>query len=147
MVCELHINEPVKKYQPMHGVPFLAQWDRWPLESAGSQVPSPLQHSGLRICHCHSCSLDCDCGLDLIPGLGTPYAVGQPKMKEKNKHTSKQKKKNQCNLLYYHNKGEKPYDHLDIICSSQLLPMITTLKYQESDKYLNLIKGIYPKPS
>ena len=93
MVCELHINEPVKKYQPMHGVPFLAQWDRWPLESAGSQVPSPLQHSGLRICHCHSCSLDCDCGLDLIPGLGTPYAVGQPKMKEKNKHTNKQKKK------------------------------------------------------
>ena len=42
------------------------------------QVQSPTHHSGLRIGHCHSW------GLDLIPGQGTPYAVGQPKKKKKN---------------------------------------------------------------
>ena len=43
------------------------------------QVQSLAQHSGLRIwcCHNHSCSLGRNHSLDLIPGPGTPYAVGQ----------------------------------------------------------------------
>ena len=46
------------------------------LEAAGMQVQSPAWHSGLRIWLCHSCSLGHDCGSDLIPGWGAPYAPG-----------------------------------------------------------------------
>ena len=35
-------------------------------------------HSGLRICHCRSCGMGRNWGLDLIPGPGTPYATGRP---------------------------------------------------------------------
>jgi len=37
------------------------------------------------IWHCHSCLVGCNCGSDQIPGLGTPYAMGQPKKKRKEK--------------------------------------------------------------
>ena len=33
----------------------------------------------LRILGCHSCGLGCNGGSDLIPGLGTLHAMGQPK--------------------------------------------------------------------
>ena len=46
------------------------------------QVRSPAWHSGLRIWSCHSCRVGGNCDSDLIPGLGTPCAVGKPK-KEK----------------------------------------------------------------
>ena len=59
------------------------------LGSAGLQVQSPAQYSGLGIWHCHSCSLGHNSGLDLIPGPGTPYATGQPKMKKKKKKERK----------------------------------------------------------
>lgn len=36
-------------------------------------------HGGLRIQCCHSCNFGCSYGLDLIPGLGAPYAAGHPK--------------------------------------------------------------------
>ena len=71
------------------GVPTVVQQDWQPLGSTGMQVRSLAQHSGLRIQHCHSCGLGCDCSLDLIPGLGPPYAMGRPKMKNK---TNKQNK-------------------------------------------------------
>ena len=45
----------------------------------------PAQHSGFRIWCCRSCGLGCNCGSDLVPGLGTPYSVGQPKKKKKKK--------------------------------------------------------------
>ena len=45
---------------------------------ARTQVQSPAWHSGLK-----------DCGLDLIPGLVTPYTVEWPKGKT-NKQTNKQ---------------------------------------------------------
>ena len=64
------------------GVPALAQWD-WHLCSTGTQVRSQAQHTGLRIHHCRSCGVGCNCGLDLISGQATPYVVGQPKIKEK----------------------------------------------------------------
>ena len=38
-------------------------------------------HGGLRIQCCHSCNFGCSYGLDLIPGLGAPYASGWPKKK------------------------------------------------------------------
>ena len=53
------------------------------------QVRSPSWHSGLRIQCCQSCGLGCNCGLDLIPGQGTPHATGQPKRKRKRKKKKK----------------------------------------------------------
>jgi len=64
---------------PSFRVPVMVQADRWRLRSTGTQVRSPARHSGFRIQHCHSCSLGYNCGSDLIPGQGTPYALGQPK--------------------------------------------------------------------
>ena len=40
----------------------------------GSRFDSLARHNGLRIWHCHSCSLGQNCGSNLIPGPGTPYA-------------------------------------------------------------------------
>ena len=57
----------------------MAQWDLQHLGSTGTQVQSPAWHSGVRIQHCHSNGLGLNCGSDLIPGLGTPYALGWPK--------------------------------------------------------------------
>ena len=67
----------------MLGAPAVARqsWQR--LWRAGMQVRSLARHSGLRIQHCLSCSLGWNCGLDLISGPGTPYAVGQTKNKQK----------------------------------------------------------------
>ena len=62
------------------GVPTVAQWDQKHLWSAGTQVPSPAGHRGLRTC---SCSTGYNCSSYLLPGPGTPYAVGQPKTKKK----------------------------------------------------------------
>ena len=67
------------------GVPTVAQQDRWHLGRAGMRVRSPAQHRGLKILHCRSCSLGCNCGLNLIPGLGTPCAERRPKKEEKEK--------------------------------------------------------------
>lgn len=55
------------------------------LGNAGTQFPSPVWHSGLRILHCYSCSLGLDCGLDLIPDPGAPYASGWPKKGKRKK--------------------------------------------------------------
>ena len=49
-------------------------------QDAGS---SPGQNSGLRIQSFHSCSIGHNCGLDLIPDQGTPYAMEQSKKKKK----------------------------------------------------------------
>ena len=54
----------------------MAQRDWWCPESPGTQVRSLARHSGFRIQCCHS-------GLDLIPGLGTPYAAGLPEKEKK----------------------------------------------------------------
>ena len=51
------------------------------------QVRSPAQHSGLRTWHCRGCGSDPNCGSTLIPGLGTPYAAGQPKKRIKKEHS------------------------------------------------------------
>ena len=50
--------------------------------STGTQVQSLAQHSGSRIWQSSSCSLGYNCGSDLIPGPGTPYAVRWPKKKK-----------------------------------------------------------------
>ena len=62
------------------GVPAVAQ-DQQCLGRAGTQVQSLVQHSGLRIQHWCGCGY----GSDLIPGPGTPYAVGWPKKKKERK--------------------------------------------------------------
>jgi len=59
------------------------QWAWWHLGNAGTQVRSLAWHSGLRIQHCHSCSLGGDSSSDLIPGPGTPYAVEQGEKKRR----------------------------------------------------------------
>ena len=70
-------------YQDCHqGVPAGVQWDMQ-LWDAG-WFPQP-GHGGLRIQHCCSCDIGHNCGSDLIPGLGTPYAMEWPKKKKKKK--------------------------------------------------------------
>ena len=44
-----------------------------------------LQYSRIKIWRCHSCGLECNYSLDLIPALGAPYDVGQPRTKTKEK--------------------------------------------------------------
>ena len=56
----------------------VAQWGQWYLGSAGAQVRFPARHSGLTIWCCHSCGLGHSCSSEVIPGLGAPYAEGQP---------------------------------------------------------------------
>lgn len=51
--------------------------------SARMQVQCQAWDSGLRLWHCCSCSLVCNCSSDLITGLATPYATGLPKKKKK----------------------------------------------------------------
>ena len=65
------------------GVPTVMQQDQQCLWNTGTQVQSLTQDSGLKTWHCHSCSVGCNCGLDLIPGPGTPYASGQPQKRIK----------------------------------------------------------------
>ena len=60
----------------------MAKWDWKHLLSTGMQVQSLAWHSGLRIQDCHSCGIGGNWISDLISGLGTPYAMRQPK-KEK----------------------------------------------------------------
>ena len=61
------------------GVPTVEQQNWQHRGSTGTQVEYPALHSGLRIRCCCSCSLGHNCGLDLIPGPGTPYGVRWPK--------------------------------------------------------------------
>ena len=65
------------------GVPAVAQQDQWLLGSAGMQVRSLAQHSGLRIQRCRSYGFGHDCSSNLILGLGTQYVVGQPEKEKK----------------------------------------------------------------
>ena len=65
------------------GVPAVVQWNWQQLWSSGTQVQSPAHHSRLRIQRC------CKCSVDLIPGLGTPYAMGWPEKKKKKKKSNK----------------------------------------------------------
>ena len=67
--------------------------DRQHFGSAGTQVRSPAQHSGLRIWRCCSLGLGRDCSSDLIPGPGTPYAAGWPNMKKIKKRRKKERKR------------------------------------------------------
>ena len=55
----------------------MAQLDWQHLCSTGMQVRSLAWHSGLRIRRCHICGLVYNSGSDLIPGPGTPYAMGR----------------------------------------------------------------------
>ena len=77
-----------------YGVLAVMQWDLQRLCSAGGRL-NPSLHSGLKIWHCHSCGIHCNCSSDLIPGLGTLYATGQPKKGGKKKN----------NYGYEYNKG------------------------------------------
>ena len=75
------------------GAPTVVQWDQRCLGSTGMQVRSLAWHSGLRIQCCHSCGLGQDLSLDLIPGLGTPYAAGVTKKRKKKKERKKKENK------------------------------------------------------
>ena len=69
----------------------MAQWDQQSLRNFGTQVQSPAWHRGLRI-HCfRSFVLGQDYGSDLILGLGTPYALGQPKKKKEERKNERKK--------------------------------------------------------
>ena len=72
------------------GVPIMVEGDHR-LWSPEMQVRSPPQQNRLRIRHCHSCGVGHNYGLDLMPGLGTPYATGWPKKREKKKKERKRR--------------------------------------------------------
>ena len=65
----------------------MVQWDRWQQVSQkfwdAALIPG-LAHVFM-IQHYHSCIAAQNCGLDLIPGPGTTYAMGQPKKKKEKK--------------------------------------------------------------
>ena len=75
MNLEMRAKAVLDKENPR--IPAVVQWDWQHLGSAGTQVLSPAQHRGMRIQRCHSCGLGGNCGLYLIPGLGTPYPLEQ----------------------------------------------------------------------
>ena len=81
----------------------VVQWDPRYLCSARTQVRSPAQHSGLRICCCCRCSVGCNCSLDLIPGLGNPYACHRGAKKEK----ERERKKESHSIMTSHVPGNK----------------------------------------
>ena len=61
--------------------------------STGMWVRSLAPHSGLRIQPCRSCGLVLGCGLDLIPGLGAPYALGRPPQRKSGQARERQEMK------------------------------------------------------
>ena len=69
----------------MMGIPAVAQQDGWavsPQHQDTGSILSPAQWvkgPGVAVT---AINVGYNCGLDLIPGLGTPYASGQPKMKK-----------------------------------------------------------------
>ena len=67
------------------GIPAVVQQDWRCLGSTGMQTGSLAQQSGLRIHHCRRCNLGRSCRWDLIPGPGTPYAIGWPKKTQMHK--------------------------------------------------------------
>ena len=64
------------------GVPAVVQQDRQHLCSTSCRF-NPQSSTVVK----GSCvvSIGCNCSLDMIPGLGAPYAGGQPKKKQKTK--------------------------------------------------------------
>ena len=76
------------RLRTQHRAPDVVQRDWQSLGSTGTWVQFPAWHSGLRIPCCCSFGLGWECGLDVIPDLEAPYAVGWPKMKKKkNQHS------------------------------------------------------------
>ena len=64
------------------GIPAVVQQDLGCLWSSGMQVQSPAWHGGLSIQCCCNCSIDHNCGLDLILGQEAPYASGGQERKK-----------------------------------------------------------------
>lgn len=75
----------------------MAQWHRRHLRRARRQIssqgrPSPAPPGRLKIRPCCSCGLGGSCGSTLIPGPGTPCALGWPKKKGGRKASAKEPK-------------------------------------------------------
>ena len=85
LLCTLQRPLPARNQTQSLGVPAVAQRD-WRHFGSTRTQGSPAQW--IRIPRCCRCDLGQDCGLNLIPGLGTPYALGWPKKKknQKTKH-------------------------------------------------------------
>ena len=73
------------KKKTLTGVPAMAQQEAWCLCCTRMRVWSLAQYSGLEDLVLLHYIVGHNCGLDLIPGPGTPCASGQPKKKEKQK--------------------------------------------------------------
>ena len=65
-------------------------------------IPSPAQW--VKGSCCHSCGVSRNCGSDLIPGPGTPYAGGRPKKKKKKR-------------IYLHSSREQGRQSQDVVSS------------------------------
>ena len=78
----IHLLTYIKKQKYM-GVSSVVQRDQQCFWSAGLWVWSLARQSRIRIQGCHSYGVGCSWDSDLIPGLGTPYALGAKKEKKK----------------------------------------------------------------
>ena len=67
-------------------VPAVTQQDGQRQWSAGMRVQSLAWYSGLRTWHCYNCGIFHNCSMDLIPGPGTPYAMGWTKKEKKREY-------------------------------------------------------------
>lgn len=89
---QVQLKQKIFNQKKKKGISTVVQLDRQYLWSTGMQVRSPAWHSVLKIWPCQSCCVGYNCGLDLIPRLGTPYIAGWPKNKNKNLLNLKKKK-------------------------------------------------------
>lgn len=54
----------------------MVQQDQWLSIVLGHDTGLIAQYSGLSVWCCHNCSIGHNCGSDIIPGLGPPFAWG-----------------------------------------------------------------------
>ena len=78
MVPTLRVLYYLKNHR--QGAPAVAQWNRQCIRSTGTWVQSPSPAQWAKDLVLPQQQLGGDWGLDLIPGLGTPYVLEQPKM-------------------------------------------------------------------
>ena len=97
------------------------------LWSARTQVQSLAWHSGLRILCCCHCGIGSNGSLHLIPGLGTPCAMGQAGKKKKSQLL--QFKRLVVNIWEYPERAGPPFSEapspLKLSCLPGCKPLIT----------------------
>ena len=76
----------------------MVQQDQWLSIVLGHDTGLIAQYSGLSVWCCHNCSIGHNCGSDIIPGLGPPFAWGwgEGTKKDKKKKSVSQRRAPFC---------------------------------------------------